>query len=145
MSTVIPTDLEAWACDYIRDALEDVKDLQVTNSEPPDYQGAYPLIVLAETINGQSERIVFDTTLSVTVKGWSRSMSKPCKDLARRLYGLLTADPDVLEGHTEDSRILAIDGDNCNGPYPITDNSDIAVYYETFSYAVDGETNQQQP
>ena len=46
MSTVIPTDLEAWACDYIRDALEDVKDLQVTTGEPPNYPGATRVTVL---------------------------------------------------------------------------------------------------
>ncbi|KAE8127296.1 hypothetical protein [Bifidobacterium tibiigranuli] len=142
MSTVLPTDLEAWACTYLNPALTDVRDLQVGNREPSDYRGGYPLIVVSETVNGQSERVVFDTTLAVTVRGWSRSRPKPCKDLARRVYGLLTADPDILEGHAPDSRILALDGDNCKGPYPITEDLDVACYYMTFTYAVDGEIHQ---
>jgi hypothetical protein len=141
MSMVTPPDTELWLTGYLRSQLADVPGLQVDVSEPPGYDGSYPLIVVNDAGGAQSERILFYRSIGVTVRGWNRSRPKPCKDLARRIYAILTANPEILEGHAPDSRILAIDESNCLGPYPVTEDADIARYYSAFAYTFDGETN----
>ena len=138
MSMVTPPDIELWLCEWIRSNIKDVSGLQVGNREPEDYRGEYPLIVVRDDGGGQSDRVVFDRSVGVTVRGWTRSNSKPCADLARRVYALLTADPEILQGFAEGSPILAIDESGCNGPYPVGEDMNVARYYLTAEYSVSG-------
>ena len=139
MSMVTPPDIELWLCEYLRSNIKDVAGLQVGNREPEDYRGERPLIVVRDDGGGQSNRIIFDRSVGVTIRGWTRSNSKPCADLARRVYALLTADPEILQGFAEGSPILAIDEFGCNGPYPVTEDADIARYYMTVEYVAAGD------
>lgn len=135
---VTPPDIELWLCEWLRSNIKDVSGLQVGNREPEDYRGEYPLIVVRDDGGGQSDRVVFDRSVGVTVRGWTRSNSKPCADLARRVYALLTADPEILQGFAEGSPILAIDESGCNGPYPVSEDANVARYYLTAEYSVSG-------
>jgi hypothetical protein len=134
MSTVIPPDMELWLCDYLRARLPDVT---VSNREPDDYLGSRPLIVVRDDGGIQSNRVMFDRSIGVTVCGWSVSNPKPCADLARRVYGLLTADPDIITA--DGSPIAAITGDGCNAPIPTTGDMSYARYYLTIEYCVCGD------
>ena len=138
MSMVTPPDIELWLCEWLRSSIKDVSGLQVGNREPEDYRGEYPLIVVRDDGGGQSDRVVFDRSVGVTVRGWTRSNSKPCADLARRVYALLTADPEILQGFAEGSPILAIDESGCNGPYPVSEDANVARYSLTAEYSVSG-------
>ena len=44
MTLILPPDMEAFLCDYLRTHITDVDGLQVGSKKPPDYQGAYPLV-----------------------------------------------------------------------------------------------------
>lgn len=136
MSAVMPPDLELWACDWIRDHIRDVPGLTVGNRIPDAYDGSHPLVSVRDDGGGQSERILFDRSLGVNVLGWTRSDNGPCKDLARRIYALLT-DPDDIT-RPVGSPIVAVVEDGCNGPYPVTDDLDVAHYYLTVEYSAVG-------
>lgn len=139
MTLVLPPDLELWLCGYLRGRLSDVPDLRVSNKEPPMYDGSHPLVVVRDDGGAQSERILFDRSMGVTVRGWTRQNDKPCKDLARRVYALLTDDPGILSNHAENSPILAIDESGCNGPYPVTEDADVCRFYMTVEYTAQGD------
>lgn len=138
MSMITPPELETWLCEWLRSRITDVPGLQTDVREPDDYDGSYPLIVVRDDGGAQSNRILFDRSVGVTVRGWTRGNPKPCDALARRVYAHLTADPDILQGHADGSPILAIVEDGCNGPYPVTEDADIARYYMTVEYVASG-------
>lgn len=138
MSMVTPPDIELWLCEWLRSNIKDVPGLQVGNREPENYRGEYPLIVVRDDGGGQSDRVIFDRSVGVTIRGWTRSNSKPCADLARRVYALLTADPEILQGFAEGSPILAIDESGCNGPYSVSEDVNVARYCLTAEYSVSG-------
>lgn len=138
MSVVLPPDMEAWLCGYLRNRLPDVAGLQAGNKRPQDYRGSYPLIVVRDDGGSQSDRIMFDRSIGVTVTGWTRSNDRPCKDLARRVYGLLTDDSIPFAAG---SPVAAVVEQGCNGPYPVTDDLDVACYYLTVEYSAAGVLN----
>jgi hypothetical protein len=96
------------------------------------------MIVVTDTGGQQVERVTFTTTIAVNVLGWTRTNSRPCADLARRIYGVLTAQPDILEGYAEGSRLLAIDETDCLGPYAVNESASFCRYYMTFGFVLDG-------
>lgn len=134
---ILPPDLELWLCGYLRAELSDVDGLEIGNREPSDYIGDHPLIVIRDDGGSQTEHIMFDRSVGVTVKGWARSNPYKCSQLARRVYGLLTSD-DIITA--ADSPIAHIDESGCNGPYSFTDETDCACYYATYSFTATGET-----
>ena len=48
MTLILPPDIEAFLCDYLRAHITDVDGLQVGSKKPPDYQGAYPLVTVRD-------------------------------------------------------------------------------------------------
>ena len=48
MTLILPPDMEAFLCDYLRTHITDVDGLQVGSKKPPDYQGAYPLVTVRD-------------------------------------------------------------------------------------------------
>ena len=86
MTLILPPDMEAFLCTYLRDHITDVDGLQVGSKKPPDYQGAYPLVTVRDDGGNADGLGNFDRSIGVNVYGWSRQAEKPCKDLARRVY-----------------------------------------------------------
>lgn len=137
MSVVLPPDLEAWLCDYLRDKLEpSYSTILVHVREPDDYNGSYPLVVVRDDGGSQSNRVLFDRSIGITVRYSSRSAPGPCRDLAARIYGLLT-DPEICE--LDGSPIAAVEEDGCNGPYFVAEDANIARCYLTLEFSAIGE------
>lgn len=132
---ILPPDLELWACQYLRARLTDVTGLVVSNRVPGEYDGSYPLIVVRDDGGSVEERLIYIRGLGVTVRGWSATALKPCRDLAARVLGLLTLMPDV----TRDSPVAAVDDSQVNGPYRIIGDGTWAAYYMTVGYRLVGE------
>mgnify|MGYP000208251223 CR=1 FL=1 len=95
MTLILPPDIEAFLCDYLRTHITDVDGLQVGSKKPPDYQGAYPLVTVRDDGGNADGLGHFDRSIGVNVYGWSRQAEKPCKDLARRVYAALTEHPAI--------------------------------------------------
>jgi hypothetical protein len=107
MTAVLPPDLEAWLCDYLRGQLKpSLGTIRVANREPDDYDGTYPLVVVRDDGGSQSNRVLFDRSIGITVRYGSRSASGPCRDLAARIYGLLT-DPEICGRGCEHRKMLS--------------------------------------
>ena len=121
MTLILPPDMEAFLCTYLRDHITDVDGLQVGSKKPPDYQGAYPLVTVRDDGGNADGLGNFDRSIGVNVYGWSRQAEKPCKDLAN------------------DSPVIGVDDSACNGPYPVSDDSDTAHYYLIVEYSTVGE------
>lgn len=137
MTTVLPPDLEAWLCAYLRKQLKLSYDaIRVSNREPDDYNGSYPLVVVRDDGGSQSNRVLFDRSIGITVRYGSRSAPGPCRDLAARIYGLLT-DPEICE--LDGSPIAAVEEDGCNGPYFVAEDANIARCYLTVEFSAIGE------
>lgn len=137
MSVVLPPDLEAWLCDYLRDQLEpSYSTILVSNREPDDCDGSYPLVVVRDDGGSQSNRVLFDRSIGVTVRYGPRAAPGDCRDLAARIYGLLT-DPTICE--LDGSPIASIEEDGCNGPYFVSEDANIARCYLTLEFSAIGE------
>lgn len=137
MTAVLPPDLEAWLCDYLRGQLKpSLGTIRVANREPDDYDGTYPLVVVRDDGGSQSNRVLFDRSIGITVRYGSRSASGPCRDLAARIYGLLT-DPEICS--LDGSLIAAVEEDGCNGPYFVAEDANIARCYLTVEFSAIGE------
>ncbi|QAY32555.1 hypothetical protein ESN35_03265 [Bifidobacterium pullorum subsp. gallinarum] len=127
-------DCELWTCDYLRAHIRDVPDLQVDNRTPDDYDGSCPLIVVNDIPGPLIHNIGWDWTLGVTVRGWTKQNSKPCKDLARRVHALLTADPDIA---LTDGSPFCVPSSS-SGPTPVGGDPLTCRYYMTIDYVVRG-------
>jgi len=139
MATVVPPDLELFLTGWLRSNITDVDGLQVGHRTPDGYDGSYPLIVVRDDGGAQSaDRVVFDRSVGVNVCGWTRNNPKDCRDLAARVYGLLTCEPDILVGFAEGSSVCAVVPDGCNGPYPVTEDASYCSYYMTVEYSAAG-------
>ena len=107
MTLILPPDIEAFLCDYLRTHITDVDGLQVGSKKPPDYQGAYPLVTVRDDGGNADGLGHFDRSIGVNVYGWSRQAEKPCKDLARRVYAALTEHPAIALA--KDSPVISVD------------------------------------
>ena len=137
MTAVLPPDLEAWLCAYLRSQLTPSHGtIHVSNREPDDYNGSYPLVVVRDDGGSQSNRVLFDRSIGITVRYGSRSAPGPCRDLAARIYGLLT-DPEICS--LDSSPIAGIDEDGCNGPYFVAEDANIARCYLTLEFSAIGK------
>ena len=114
MTLILPPDMEAFLCDYLRTHITDVDGLQVGSKKPPDYQGAYPLVTVRDDGGNADGLGHFDRSIGVNVYGWSRQDEKPCKTLARRVYATLTEHPAIALA--KDSPVISVDDSACNGP-----------------------------
>ena len=72
MTLILPPDMEAFLCDYLRTHITDVDGLQVGSKKPPDYQGAYPLVTVRDDGGNADGLGHFDRSIGVNVYGWSR-------------------------------------------------------------------------
>lgn len=139
MASVIPPDLELFLTGWLRSNITDIPGLQVGNRIPDGYDGSYPLVVVRDDGGTQSaNRVTFDRSIGVNVLGWTRNDTKPCRDLAARVYGVLTGEPGILIGFAEGSRICAVVPDGCNGPYPVGEDTAWCHYYMTAEYSTAG-------
>lgn len=137
MTAVLPPDLEAWLCDYLRGQLKpSLGTIHVSNREPDDYDGTYPLVVVRDDGGSQSNRVLFDRSIGITVRHGPRAAPKTCRDLAARIYGLLT-DPAICQ--LDGSPIAGIEEDGCNGPYFVAEDANIARCYLTLEFSAIGE------
>ena len=137
MTAVLPPDLEAWLCAYLRSQLKPSHGtIHVSNREPDDYNGSYPLVVVRDDGGSQSNRVLFDRSIGITVRYGSRSAPGPCRDLAARIYGLLT-DPEICS--LDSSPIAGIDEAGCNGPYFVAEDANIARCYLTLEFSAIGK------
>lgn len=136
MQLVSPPDLELWACRYLAGKLKGVSDLTVTNRVPDRYDGTRPLIAVRDDGGTQAEGAMFERRLGVTVCYGNSRQTKRCRDLAARVYALLTW-PGLI--HVDGSPIAAIVFDECNGPYRIITSMDVSRQYLIVDYRVDGD------
>ena len=137
MTMVLPPDLELWLCSYLRAQLKSVfPTIIVSNREPDDYDGSRPLVVVRDDGGSQSNRVLFDRSVGVTVRYGTRAAPKPCRDLAARIYGMLT-DPAICS--LDGSPIAGIDEDGCNGPFSVAEDANIARYYMALGFSAIGE------
>lgn len=140
MTMVLPPDLESFLCAHLRAHLTDVPGLQAGDKRPQDYTGTFPLVVVRDDGGSQAERVMFDRSLGVTVTAGTRSNNGPAKRLARRVYALLT-DPSIVS--VPGSPICAVVEDGCNGPYPVSEELDVACYYLAVEYSAVGDIQDQ--
>ena len=137
MTAVLPPDLELWLCAFLRARLkQSFPTIIVSNREPDDYDGSRPLVVVRDDGGTQSNRVLFDRSVGVTVRYGARAAPKSCRDLAARIYGLLT-DPDICS--IDGSPIAGIDEDGCNGPFSVAEDANIARYYMALGFSAIGE------
>ena len=108
----------------------------VSNREPDDYDGSRPLVVVRDDGGSQSNRVLFDRSVGVTVRYGARAAPKSCRDLAARIYGLLT-DPAICS--LDGSPIVAIEEGGCNGPYFVAEDANIARCYLALEFSTIGE------
>lgn len=139
MALVVAPDLELWLTGYLRDILAlDGLDVQVSNKEPATLKVplSKPLVVIRDDSGPRTSHVTFDRSLGVSVLAGSRTNDKPANDLARLVAAVLMDDA-IIEA--TDSPIAAIDWSGCNGPYPVTDELDVARRYMTVQYSVMGD------
>ncbi|QJU52932.1 hypothetical protein SCB71_06315 [Herbiconiux sp. KACC 21604] len=135
---ITPPDLELFLTEYVRAiALVEGKTVTVTNKEPSNLTAplARPLIVIRDDSGQRLELPTFDRSVGVSVLGWSKQNDQPANDLARWLAAVLMDDAIV---QAPGSPIASIVWDGCNGPYPITENADVARRYLTVEYITVG-------
>ena len=82
MTLILPPDMEAFLCDYLRTHITDVDGLQVGSKKPPDYQGAYPLVTVRDDGGNADGLGHFDRSIGVNVYGWSRQDEKAVQRLS---------------------------------------------------------------
>ena len=74
MTAVLPPDLETWLCAYLRGELKpSFGKILVHIREPDDYDGSFPLVVVRDDGGSQSNRVLFDRSIGITVRYGSRS------------------------------------------------------------------------
>lgn len=136
---IIPPDVEPWLCEYIREHIQDVPGLQAGRRKPDRYDGSFPLVTVRDDGGGGDGIAAYALSVGVNVYGGTRGNPKPCKDLARRVFALLTS-PDVLS--TEGSPFMDVDAADCMTPYGLSDDPGTAHYYMIVSYTAIGEEFQ---
>lgn len=140
MDLVAPPDLELWVIQYLADELADVPDLTVTNMIPDDYDGVTPMISVRDDGGSQYEGGMFERRLGVGICYGSYENPKPCRELAARVYALLT-DPylHAVLGSPVVRPVL----EQCNGPYRITTQMRASREYIIVDYMVSGDIIKQ--
>lgn len=131
MTRITPPDVSLWLCDHLRRQLTEPKGLQVGIRVPDEYKGTHPLIVIRDDGGSQSERLIFDRSLGITVYMGTANDPKPCRDLAALVYSILT---DEQLAHEEGSPIAGIVEDGCNGVYAVNGDQPTCMYYMTVEY-----------
>lgn len=137
MTLITPPDVEHWLTGYLRPLLSDVPDLEIGNKHPPEYDGTHPTIIINDVPGNRQDPLSFDWSIGVTVTGWSRQDDKPCKDLANKVFAILTQHPQIALANG--SPISAVVDEGSTPPAVVTSDADAASYYATVEYVVQGE------
>lgn len=138
MARVTAPDLELWLTTYLRAALaaEGVA-AQVSNKEPSDLKLplSKPLVVIRDDSGPRLSQVTFDRSLGVSVLAGTRTNDKQAADVARLVMAIMTDEPIITAAG---SPVAAIEWDGCNGPYPVTEELDVARRYGTVQYTIVG-------
>lgn len=138
MARVTAPDLELWLVNYLRATLiSEGQPVQVSNKEPGTLSLplAKPLIVVRDDSGNRESHVTFDRSLGVSVLAGTRMNDMPANTLAREVMAILS-DEEILDA--PGSPVASIEWDGCNGPYPVTENLDVARRYLTVQYTVVG-------
>lgn len=132
MAIVVPPDIEAFLCAYIRKAL----GVEVDCKQPRDWDGSTPLVVVRDDGGPMTGPCTYERTVGVSVYAGSRADVTAAGALARRVLGTLSSMDVVL---ADGSPIAAVLHDGFNGPYRVTDAHDASAWYMTASYIAVGD------
>lgn len=138
MARVLAPDLEMWLVNYVRATLTgEGESVQVSNKEPGTLSLplAKPLIVVRDDSGNRESHVTFDRSVGVGVLAGTRMNDLPANTLARTVMAVLTDDEII---YAPGSPIASIEWDGCNGPYPVTENLDVARRYLTVQYTIVG-------
>lgn len=138
MARVTAPDMEMWVVNYLRATLTaEGESVQVSNKEPASLSLPLtkPLIVVRDDSGPRASHVTFDRSLGVNVLAGTRLNDLAANTLARKVMAILT-DEAIIEA--PGSPIASIEWDGCNGPYPVTENLDVARRYGTVQYTVIG-------
>lgn len=132
---VLVPDLELWLTQYLRRRLagEYGQAVQVSNKEPATLALplSTPLIVIRSDGGTPQSWISWDWSVGVSVLAGSRTNDKPCSDLARLTFGLLT-DPNIWD--YSGSPVARVNLESCLTPVPVVETLDVARRYMTVDY-----------
>lgn len=131
MIQIIPPDISLYLCRLVRDRIGVQADIRI----PDGYDGSKPLVVIRDDGGTQSNRIMFDRSIGVSVYGYGKDNTKPLYDLAAQVYANLTDDN---LAYMADSPIAAVIESGCNGIYPVDTDLPCALYYMTAEYSTVG-------
>lgn len=135
---VLPPDLEAWLVSHVRDELTAAgHDVEVDNKEPDELSTPLevPLVVIRDDSGDKASAVSFTRQVGVSVLAGTRQNDTAARDLSRLVYAIVTEDEIAL---APGSPIAAVILDDCNGPYSVADDHDVARRYLTAGYSVVG-------
>ena len=139
MDLVLPPDLERFLTGYVRAYLRsDGQDVEVDSVEPESLAlpMSHPLIVVRDDSGARRSQVTFDRQVGVSILGGSRADSEGAKNLAR--FTMAVFCNEAIIG-ADGSPIASINWDDCNGPYAVPDEMDVARFYFTVGYTVVGD------
>lgn len=135
---VQPPDLEAWLVAHIRTELEATGlDVEVDNKEPADLRTPLevPLVVVRDDSGARTSVIIYARQIGISVLAGTRQNDAQARTMSRLVYAIATEDEIALAAG---SPIAAVIADECNGPYAVADDHDVARRYMTVGYRVVG-------
>ena len=137
MAGLLPPDLEAWLCGFVRDVVLPGAglDAAVSNKEPAD--GVFPaaLVVIRDDSGPRASIVTQTRSVGVSVLAGTRLLDAPAIDLARPVFAALTDEALPVVGGRS-CPIAAVTG--FYGPYRVAEPQDRTRVYFTAEYAVVG-------
>lgn len=135
---VLPPDLEVWLVSYVRATITaEGHDVEVDAKEPDELSTPLevPLIVVRDDSGSKSSAVSFSRQVGISVLAGTRQNDRVARELARLVYAIVTDSEIAL---APGSPIAAVNLSDCNGPYAVDDDHDVARRYLTAGYDVVG-------